>query len=83
VVQLEHQLQVLLVLVLVQEYLQQPGLGLVLLVQLEPLASLVPLELRELEHQLLVLLVLVQRLGLAELLHQELVLVLLVESVDP
>jgi hypothetical protein len=59
---------------------------LVLLVQLEPLASLVPLELRELEHQLLVLLVrvlLVQRLGLAELLRQELVLVLLVESVDP
>ena len=77
--QLEHQLQVLLVLVPPQ----LPGRELALLVQLAFLELLEPQVQLVLERQLLVLLVLVLQLGLVELLHQELVLLVLADSVDP
>lgn len=75
--QLEHRLQVLLVLP------QLPDRELALLVLLAFLELQEPLEQLVLERQLLVLLVLVLQLGLVELLHQELVLLVLADSVDP
>jgi len=78
-VQLEHRLQVLLVL----ELPQLPDRELARLVLVAFLELQEPLEQLVLERQLLGLLVLALQLGLVELLHQELVLLVLADSVDP